>query len=171
MTSKSAIQLALKYSDQFAGALGDMKDAPMTRPGAWGGNHPMWIAGHLAVVEGRMHKVLFGTPNPLEHWKPLFDWGSTPTDDASAYPPYEAVLGEFQKLRAKTREYVDSIDDAALDKPVATPAPGLNIFDTVGNTIAIHAFHQCLHAGEAAVARRAAGKQPFFTPSAELRAF
>ena len=171
MTSKAAIQLALKYSDQFAGALGDMKDAPLTRPGQWGGNHPMWIAGHLAVVEGRLHKTLFGTPNPLEHWKPLFDWGTTPTDDASSYPPFEEVLATFAGLRAKTKAYIQSLDDAGLDQPVAMPAPGLPIFDTVGNTIAIIAFHQCLHAGEAAVARRAAGKAPFFTPSAELRAY
>ncbi|MDB5326931.1 MAG: hypothetical protein JWM57_2500 [Phycisphaerales bacterium] len=171
MTSKAAIQLALQYSDQFAGALGDMKDAPMTRPGTWGGNHPMWIAGHLAVVEGRLHKILFGTPNPVENWKPMFDWGTTPMDDAAAYPPFEKVLSAFAGLRAKTRAYLDTLDDAALDKPVAMSAPGLPIFDTVGNTISIIAFHQCLHAGEAAVTRRAAGKSPFFTPSAELRAF
>ena len=131
----------------------------------------MWIAGHLAVVEGRMHKMLFGTPNPLEHWKPMFDWGSTPVDAASAYPPFEEVLSQFAGLRAKTRAYLQTLDDAALDQPVKTPAPGLAIFDTVGDTIAIIAFHQCLHAGEAAVARRAAGKAPFFTPSEELRAF
>ena len=33
-------------------------DAPLLRPGgeeARGGNHAMWIAGHLAVVEGRLN--------------------------------------------------------------------------------------------------------------------
>lgn len=171
MTSKAAIQLALQFSDQFAGALGDMKDAPLTRPGAWGGNHPMWIAGHLAVVEGRLHKMLFGTPNPVEAWKPLFDWGSTPTDDASAYPPFETVLGTFADLRAKTRAHLERLSEKELDQPVRVPAPGMPILNTVGHAIAIIAFHQCMHAGEAAVARRAAGKVPFFTPSAELRAF
>ena len=171
MTSKSAIQTALQYGDQFAGALGDMKDAPMKRPGEWGGNHPMWLAGHLAVVEGRLHKMLFDMPNPLEHWKPLFDWGTEPSDDASTYPPFEAVLKAFADLRAKTRAYLAELSDAEIDGPIKVPAPGLPIFDTIGNTILIIALHQCLHAGEAAVDRRAAGKRPFFTSSPELRAF
>jgi len=171
MTTKTTIQTALKFGDQFAGALADMKDAPFTRPGGWGGNHPMWLAGHLAVVEGRMHKMLFDTANPLEHWKPMFDWGTTPCDDATKYPPFDEVLATFQSLRAKTYAYLESLDEAGLDQPIPVPAPGLGIFDTVGNTMLIIAVHQCLHAGEAAVTRRAAGKQPFFTPSEALRAF
>jgi len=171
MTSKTAIKTALSFGDRFMAAVSDMKDAPLQRPGEFGGNHPMWIAGHLAVVEGRMHKILFGTPNPLEHWKPLFDWGTKPSDDPSVYPAFDEVLATFAHLRAKTLEYLDSLDDAALDKPVALSAPGLDILDTVGNTILIHAVHQCLHAGEASVARRASGRPPFFTPSEELRAF
>jgi len=27
----------------------------------------------LAVVEGRLQQMLHGTPNPVHHWKPLFD--------------------------------------------------------------------------------------------------
>jgi hypothetical protein len=171
MTTKSALRAALRFGDQFAAALSDMKDAPLTRPGGWGGNHPMWIAGHLAVVEGRLHKMLLGTANPLEHWKPLFDWGTTPGDDAAAYPPFDAVLGAFTALRAKTYAHLDTLDDAALQRPVAVPTPtdiGLN---TVGQTLLTIAMHQCLHAGEAMVARRAAGRAPFFTPGPELRAF
>lgn len=170
MTPKAAIQKALKYGDQFCGALADMKDAPLTRP-CKSGNHAMWIAGHLAVTEGRMHKILFGAPNPLEHWKPMFDWGSEPVDDASKYPPYELVLGKLKELRAKTIDYLESLDEAELDRPVKNPAPNFPIFDTVGNTLMTIAAHQCGHAGEAFVVRKAAGKQPFFTPTAELRAF
>jgi hypothetical protein len=170
MNSKAAIQKALKYGDQFCGALADMKDAPLTRP-CEGGNHPMWIAGHLAVTEGRMHKMLFGTPNPLEAWKPMFDWGSEPVDDASAYPSYDEVLGAFTKLRAKTLEYLESADEAELGKPVKNPAPNFPVFDTVGNTLLTIAVHQCGHAGEAFVVRKAAAKKPFFTPTPELRAF
>jgi hypothetical protein len=48
-----------------------MKADPLVQPGPWGGNHAMWIAGHLTVIEGRLHKILRGTPNPVEHWKPL----------------------------------------------------------------------------------------------------
>ncbi|HRK32103.1 MAG TPA: DinB family protein [Tepidisphaeraceae bacterium] len=170
MTSKAAITKALKFGEQFCNALADMKDAPLERPCA-GGNHAMWIAGHLAVVEGRLHKMLFGIPNPLEHWKPLFDWGSTPVDDASAYPPFEEVLTTLTNLRARTMAHLESLDDAELDAPIKVSSPHFPICDTVGNSLLIIALHQCGHAGEAFVIRRAAGKKPFFNPSPELRAF
>jgi hypothetical protein len=30
--------------------LSGMKDSPLVRPGPWGGNHAMWIAGHRSLV-------------------------------------------------------------------------------------------------------------------------
>ena len=82
----------------------------------------MWVLGHTTVVEGRLHKSLFGTPNPVEHWKPLFDAGSQPVDDPAAYPPFEEVLRKYRELRAKTLAYLDEISDEDLDRPVKNPA-------------------------------------------------
>ena len=76
MKAIAAIRIALKFSDMGMKHLGEMSDASLLRPGPWGGNHAMWIAGHLTVVEGRLQQMLHGTPNPVHHWKPLFDWGS-----------------------------------------------------------------------------------------------
>lgn len=173
MTRKQVIQTALGFSDMFLSALDDCRDKPLQRPGEWGGNHPMWTAGHLAVTEGRLHKMLLGTPNPLEHWKPLFDWGTEPTDDASKYPSFDEVMKQLRDLRGKTAAYVAGLDEAGLDKPLAVPPPpGLgNLFDTVGSTLLTIALHGCMHNGEAIVTRRAAGLKPNFVPSAELRAF
>jgi hypothetical protein len=81
MKAIDAIRIALKFSDMGMKHLGEMSDAPLLRPGPWGGNHAMWVAGHLTVVEGRLQKMLRGTPNPVERWKPLFDWGSEPVDN------------------------------------------------------------------------------------------
>ena len=103
MKAMQAIQIALKFSDGGMKLLEEMKADPLVRPGPWGGNHAMWIAGHLAVIEGRLHKMLHGTPNPVEHWKPLFDWGSQPRDDPSTYPPYDQVLQTFRHLRRDAR--------------------------------------------------------------------
>jgi hypothetical protein len=50
--------------------LEEMSDAPLLRPGPAGGNHAMWIAGHLTVVEGRLHQMLRGIPNLVATWKP-----------------------------------------------------------------------------------------------------
>jgi hypothetical protein len=132
----------------------------------------MWIAGHLTVAEGRLHKMLFGIPNPVEHWKPLFDWGSEPKTDRSAYPPFEEVLQTFRQLRAKTLGFLDEIGEDGLDQPTKTQPPGLEApFSTVGKAIMTIAMHNAFHNGEAAVARRASGKPPVFIPTQQLREF
>src|SRR4051812_12416910 len=97
--------------------LEEISDAPLLRPGPWGGNHAMWIAGHLTVVEGRLQQMLHGTANPVARWKPLFDWGSEPVDDAAAYPPFEEVLRTFKELRAQTHAFLDEVGEAGLDRP------------------------------------------------------
>ena len=75
----------------------------------------MWIAGHLAVVEGRRQQMLHGTPNPVQQWKPLFDWGSEPVDDWAVYPPFEDVLQTFRRLREQTHAFLDKVGEDGLD--------------------------------------------------------
>jgi hypothetical protein len=101
MKAMQAIQIALKFSDGGMKMLDEMKADALVRPGPWGGNHAMWIAGHLAVIEGRLHKMLHGTPNPVEHWKPLFDWGSQPRDgpDDCARTGFQRILRQRQAIR------------------------------------------------------------------------
>jgi hypothetical protein len=93
LLSPLMIEATALTSDGGMKLLDEMEADALLRPGPWGGDHAMWIARHLAVIEGRLHKMLHRTPNPVEHWKPLFDWGSEPQDDPSAYPPYEEVQG------------------------------------------------------------------------------
>ena len=57
MQAIDAIRITLKFSEMAMKHLGEMRDAPLLRPGPWGGNHAMWITGHLAVVEGRFEVV------------------------------------------------------------------------------------------------------------------
>ena len=173
MKAIDAIRTVLQFGDRAMKALEDMKAGPLVQPGPWGGNHAMWTAGHLTVVEGRLHKILRGTPNPVEHWKPLFDWSSEPKTDLAAYPPFEEVLQTYRRLREQTLSFLDEIGEDGLDRPakVPPPPPLSAAFQTVGSAILTIACHQCFHTGEAAVARRASGKQPAFVPSEELRAF
>ena len=166
-----AIQIALKFSDGGMKLLDEMKADPLVRPGPWGGNHAMWIAGHLAVIEGRLHKMLYGTPNPVEHWKPLFDWGSEPRDDPSAYPPYEEVMQTFRRLRAGTLAFLDEVGEEGLDRPTKHQPPGFSGFETVGSAMMIVGCHACGHFGGVTVVRRASGRQPVFVPTKELQAF
>jgi hypothetical protein len=171
MKAIDAIRITLKFSDMGMKHLGEMRDAPLMRPGPWGGNHAMWIAGHLAVVEGRLHQMLRGIPNPVAHWKPLFDWGSEPVDDPKAYPPFDEVLGKFKDLRALTHAFLDEVGEAGLDQPTKSQPPGFNGFETAGAAITIIAGHAIGHMGGLTVIRAAAGKQRLFVPSQELLAY
>jgi hypothetical protein len=171
MKAMQAIQIALKFTEGSMKLLEDMKSDPLLRPGPWGGNHAMWIAGHLTVVEGRLHKMLFGTPNPVEHWKPLFDWGSEPQDDPSVYPPYEEVVNTFRRLRAQTIAFLNEVGEEGLDRPTKSQPPGWTEFGTVGQAIIIIACHACGHFGGLTVVRAASGKPRTFVPNERLRAF
>jgi len=171
MQAITAIRLVLRFSDMGMKYLAEMRDAPLLRPGPWGGNHAMWIAGHLAVVEGRLQQMLHGGPNPVARWKPLFDWGSEPSDDPAAYPPFDEVLQTLKDLRAQTHAFLDEFGDAGLDRPTKCQPPGFTGFETAGAAIGIIAGHACGHLGGLNVVRNAAGKPRLFVPSAELRAF
>jgi DinB superfamily len=171
MKAIDAIRITLKFSDMSMKHLSEMKDAPLLRPGPWGGNHAMWIAGHLTVVEGRLQQMLHGTPNPVHHWKSLFDWGSEPVDDLAAYPPFEEVLQTFLRLREQTHAFLDQVGEEGLDQPTKCQPPGFHGFETVGAAIQIIAGHAIGHMGGLTVVRAASGKQRLFVPSNELREF
>src|SRR4051794_4570749 len=168
MKALDAIRTVLKFSDMGMTHLSGMKDAPLLRPGPWGGNHAMWIAGHLTVVEGRLQQMLHGGPNPVHHWKPLFDWGSEPVDDPAAYPPFEEVTRKLRELRKQTHAFLDKVGDEGLDRPTKSQPPGFIGFETVGRAILIIAVHATGHLGGLNVVRAASGKQRLFVPSQEL---
>jgi DinB superfamily len=172
MKAIDAIRSAFGFCDLTFRSIQDMRKTALTQPGPYGGNHAMWIVGHLAVAEGRLHKILLGEPNPVEHWKPLFDWETTPKTDPSAYPPFDEVVQTFLRLRAKTLALLNEIGNDGLDRPTKSPPPGLEAsFGTVGQAVMTIAMHQVFHNGQASVARRASGKTPVFVPSDTLRAF
>jgi hypothetical protein len=171
MQAIEAIRIALKFSDMSMTHLSSMQDAPLLRPGPWGGNHAMWIAGHLAVVEGRLQQMLHGGPNPLHHWKPLFDWGSEPVDDPAAYPPFEEVIRELRRLREQTHAFLNEVGEEGLDRPTKCQPPGFSGLETVGRAIHVIACHAIGHMGGLTVVRAASGKERLFVPSRELREF
>ena len=84
MKAIDTVRWVMRKADEWVSSgAGELRDAALVQPTPRGGNHPLWIVGHLALVEGMVPEVLFGEPNPVEHWKPLFDRGTTPTTDAS----------------------------------------------------------------------------------------
>jgi hypothetical protein len=163
MKSIDLIRWALRMTDENTAKLAaDMRDAPLTQPTARGGNHPLWVMGHLALVEGTVPQILFGEANPVEHWRPLFGQGTVPTADAGACPAFDEVLSTYLSLRAKNLARLDEIGEEGLGRaPKAVPPGFENEMSTIGQTLLVVALHQMLHVGQIADARRAAGRAPF----------
>jgi len=143
----------------------DMRDAPLTAPTPRGGNHPLWVLGHMAFVEGGIPHILFGEPHPLEKWAPLFAPGTEPLNDAKAYPPFEEILRTYRDLRARNLQILEKLGDEGLLMVPKAPMQGMeDRMKTAADVFTLLALHHMNHRGQVADARRAAGRKPVFTP-------
>jgi hypothetical protein len=169
MKAIDVIKSAMELSDRATtGLIEDMRDAPMTQPTPRGGNHPLWVLGHIAFIEGNIPHVLFGEKNPVEHWAALFAPGTEPTTDPGAYPPFDEVLRRYKEFRARNLRLLEDLGEEGLSRPTVAPPRGLeDLLSTAGQTFLVIALHQMSHRGQVADARRAAGRAPLFTPEFE----
>ncbi len=160
MQTKEAIQFALTVSNgAVLSAIDKMSDVATTFPTPNGGCHPLWVLGHLAVVEGFIPQVLFGQTNPVAKWQKLFGPGSEVVGNASAYPSFAEVRAKYLELREQNLKLLDSLSEADLDKPTVAPVKGLeHEFNTFGRSFLTLAMHQIMHRGNVTDALRAAGR-------------
>jgi hypothetical protein len=166
MTALDTIKKALALGDGATMMLvDDLRDAPLAQPTPRGGNHPIWILGHIAFTEAGIPSIFFGEPNPLEHWAAIFAPGTEPGCDPDAYPPLEELIIKYKELRARTLQLLDQIGEAGLDRKTKNPPKGLeNALATFGDTFLTLAMHQMNHRGQLADVRRALGRKAIFTP-------
>ena len=156
----------IRWSLEFTEAgleriVADIRDRPFTQPTSAGGNHPLWVVGHLAYSEGWAMTLLFDEPNPVDHWKDLFAPGSQPTTNPADYPSFDEVLATYRDLRAKNIRRLMEVGEAGLDAvPKNVPEPFKDVMTSVGRTYLLLALHQNVHYGEVADARRVAGLKP-----------
>ena len=162
MKATDFIRMSLEMSQNWIfSLLNDMKDAPTTFPTPKGGNHPLWILGHLTYSEAQLtSQYIKGEPNPLAEWEGLFGMGSQPMADAGRYPPFDKILAKFEATRANTLKILASMSDSDLDKPSKAPEEIREFFGTIGACFAAVAIHLAYHGGQVADARRAAGRKP-----------
>ena len=93
MKAIDLIRWAMQFTEEGTVRLiDDIRNNPLVTPNARGGNHPLWNMGHLAYIEGSLHHIVTGEPNPVEKWAPLFATGTQPQTQASAYPPFEEII-------------------------------------------------------------------------------
>ena len=162
MKTTDFVKMSLETSKNFVMALiADMKDAPLTQPTAKGGNHPLWILGHITLAEASiLHGYILGEENPLAEWKELFDGGTESVADASRYPAFDELMAKFEKVRARTLSVLDGLSDDDLDREIETDHADL--FGTVGKCFMMLSLHPALHYGQVADSRRVLGRKPLF---------
>ncbi len=139
----------------------DMRDAPVKQPTVHGGNHPLWVLGHLVYTESNLiHRMVLGIANPLDDWKSMFD-GDEVSMDVHRYPPYEVLLETFEEVRTHTLSILDGLSDEDLDKPSQNcPQSWVDLLGTVGKVFSLVMLHPAMHVGQVADARRADGRRP-----------
>ena len=165
MHTKDSIKFALTVSNRAVlSVIDEMSGAATTFPTPNGGCHPLWVLGHLTLVEGMIPAVLFGENNPAADWQQYFGENSEPVADAKAYPPFSEVREKYRQLREQNLKLLESLSEADLDKPTKAPPKGLEReFATYGQSFLVLALHQTMHRGNLTDARRAAGRTALAT--------
>ena len=160
MKTTDFIRVSLDMGKEWVlGLISDMKDAPTTFPTPNGGNHPLWIFGHLTYSEAELlDEFILGKANPLAEWKGIFGQGSTAVADVNRYPSFDEILEKFEETRARTLKYVESLSGDDLDKPSKAPEEAQDFFGTVAQCLSGIIQHFTYHGGQVADARRAAGR-------------
>ncbi len=140
----------------------DMRDAPLTFPTPNGGNHPLWVLGHMAYEEGTvLQEFMLGTSNPLAEWKEMFSNGVEPTDDVETYPPFDKVMAKCREVHQANLALLDSMSETDLDmSSQGCPPEYEGLFGTYRRCFQMVAGHWLMHHGQVADARRAAGRKP-----------
>lgn len=161
MKTTDYIKMALENSTGWAmGLINDMKDSPLTQPTANGGNHPLWVLGHIVRAESDLlDGFILGQPNRFPELE-VFSMGNTPSTDAGEYPSMDELLGKFEQIRGATLAHLDTLSDEDLDQRSHAPEEFGPPFATVGSCFAAMSTHIAFHAGQVADARRAAGRGP-----------
>ncbi len=163
MTTLDFIRRGITVSHTLTmGLIDDMAESPLQQPTSNGGNHPLWVLGHLAYSESNIvEHIIKGNENPLIGWKAVFGAGSEPTTNAEDYPDWAEVRAKADEVRANTLAFLDSLSDADLGNATKNPPPGReDFFGTVGACLLVITLHPTMHRGQVADARRMGSREP-----------
>lgn len=161
METKELVKTALQQSYGLVmPLLQDLQTAALVAPTSRGGNHAHWILGHLVQSEGEFRAMMRGIPNPVTDIRELFGGGTIPRVDGVGYPSYAELLTRIHNLRAETMNWLDSLEEADLDRASQAIPPGFeSFFGTWRQCLLMQALHWMNHRGQLADCRRAAGRE------------
>ena len=161
MKTTDYIKLGLEASKGWAlGLITDMKDSPLTSPTPNGGNHPLWVLGHIVRAESDLlDGFILGEPNRFPELENCA-MGNQPTGNAADYPSMDELLAKFEEIRSASLAHLDTLSEEDLDQKSHAPEEFGGGFATVGSCFSAMQTHVAFHAGQVADARRAAGREP-----------
>ncbi len=161
MNATDYIRMSLENGKGWTlGLLNDMKDSPLTQPTPNGGNHPLWVLGHLVCAESDLlDGFILGQPNRFPELN-MFAMGTTPTTNADDYPTMDELFAKFETIRTATLAHLDTLSDDDLDKPSHAREEFGASFATIGACFAAMTTHMAFHTGQVADARKADGRPP-----------
>ena len=162
MNSIDYIKMSLQASrSMLIPMIEDMKDAPLTQPTPNGGNHPLWILGHVTCAEaGIFDGFILGQRNRFADMNESFGVGSKPTTNADDYPSVDELMAKFEEIRTVIMGYLDSISEADLANPSNAPEKFGPKFATIGGCLIALTLHPVFHAGQVADSRRVLERSP-----------
>jgi uncharacterized damage-inducible protein DinB len=170
MTAKDTIKLALTMADRIVlGTVDKISDQPTAFPTPNGGCHPLWVVGHLALVESLIPNILYGEkPEIADSWQKLFGEHSEPVADANAYPPFAEVKAKYHELRERNLKLLESLTEGELDRTTKNPPAGReHEFATFGSSFLTLSVHQLMHRANVSDSMRAIGRTAAATMAAE----
>ncbi len=161
MNATEYIKMSLESGKGWTlGLINDMKDSPLTQPTPNGGNHPLWVLGHIVRAESDLlDGFILGQPNRFPELENC-GMGAEPSLNADDYPTMDELLGKFEQIRAATLAHLETLSDDDLDAKSHAPEEHSAFFGTVGACFAAMGTHMAFHTGQVADARRAAGRKP-----------
>ena len=162
MNTIEYVKMSLKASQGWLLPLiEDMKDAPLKQPTSDGGNHPLWVIGHIACAEaGIFDGFILGQRSRFAELNEQFGVGSKPSTNPDEYPSVDQLIGKFQEIRAAILTHLETMTDDDLDKASHAPEKFGPKFATIGGCLIALTLHPAFHAGQVSDSRRADGRPP-----------
>jgi uncharacterized damage-inducible protein DinB len=154
----------IEYARAYTlGLLEDVDDDDWFRQPAEGVTHIAWQVGHLAMAQYALLMLRLRGKEPEDgqvisaDFFRLFQKGTTPQADPSAYPEPRGIRAVLGRVHQRALEELSSYTDDQLD--VKLPEPHA-VFDTKMGSVFFCSVHEMLHAGQIGLLRRLLGYGP-----------
>jgi hypothetical protein len=151
-----------QYADLYGYArqlVVDIPDEELAEQPAPGLNHPAWILGHLVVAADYGLTLLGPKTVAPEGWGALFNPGTVPDPNRSAYPSKAELLNTFEAAHGAFSGAVAATDPAqvARPNPIESFRPR---FPTLADMLTyLLTTHEAGHLGQLSAWRRMMGKK------------